>query len=548
MKRKFIFISLLAALVTLGSITAQSEKPEDAAPYDQQVITSIAGEGIYLDWLKNVYKAAPGADMIQASLVRSNEDFNMLPEAAESWEVSEDGLTWTFHIRKGMVWSDGAPLTAHDYVYSFRRAANPETGYDFGWFFSWGAGIKNWGKVEGGELPLEDLGVAAPDDYTLTVTTETPKPFLPMIMTNSFVVPRQAVEKYGDDWATKAETMIFSGPYMVTEWVKGSHITFEANPTYNGPFKPLLGKRIIKLGAPETWFPAYLNDETDYCEYLSKGDLAMAQRDPELKEQLHTWLNFVTYYLCFDDTKSPFNDLKVRQAFRHAIDRELMCRTVLKDMAEPNYSILMRGFPAFNPALKEIAMFDPDKAKKLLAEAGYPDGKGFPKVELWIRDEAKRMAVQKPGGEFIQAQLKDNLGIEIEVKIMERKIFMDGLNKHTQNFFLIPYEFDFVDPSNFLGVFLGGGRHTWSNAEYDRLVREADAMMGDQEARFKKYQEAEKILVEDVGGVFLWSDILSAMWKPYVKGKSLEPNKQGVVAWRWNRMGITDFTIYVAEH
>ena len=193
----------------------------------------------------------------------------------------------------------------------------------------------------------------------------------------------------------------------------------------------------------------------------------------------------------------------------------------------------MPGFPAANSeGLKDIQNFDPAKAKALLAEAGFPDGKGFPKITLWLRNEAP---VRQAMAQAIAASIKQNLGIDVEVSNKETKSFMDALNaKPTQiQFGMVSYGFDFLDPFNMLGVWLGGGRHNWNNAQYDEMVKKAASFTGDPAERIKMFQEAEKLLVSDVPAVFIYHQTVGDLLKPYLKGSELEPDKNGFAAIHW---------------
>jgi oligopeptide transport system substrate-binding protein len=548
--KKSIFIVFIGAILVVGATASELASgkplPVDAAP-EQILYYPLKNEtGTYLDPMKTMYNSLRGGnDMVQEPLVSLNKDLEVVPLGFESWEVSEDGLTWTFHLRPELRWSDGEPVTAHNYAFALQRAV--EQGYDFGWYWRSVAGIKNWDQVEKDELPLQELGIKALDDYTLVITTDMPKPYLLMALVGLYPVPQHAVEAHGDEYATRAETMVGNGPFKVTEWVRGSHLELVQNPCYEGLWSPYLQKIILKYGTydPQTGFPAYLNDEV-YRSDLNAGQLAYVREN--LPDQLHSWPMFRIYYLSFDTTKPPFDDVRVRQAFNHALNREELCSTVLKDLAILEYSVLMTGFPGYDPTqAKKLSAYDMELARKLLAEAGYPGGEGFPKLELWLRQENKFAAWQIPAATYMQAQFKDALGIDFIPRFVEAKTYTDALNQHTHNFFLCTYQFDYVDPSNFMDLFLTGGRHAWSNPEYDGLVREADSHQ-DWGKRMENYRKAEKILAQEVPAVFAFQALSSAVWKPYLKGKGIEPNKKGIVSWgeKMDRYIITH--IYIAEH
>lgn len=519
--------------------------PADALPPEQQVIRVFSESRPYNEWFRTVYKGAAGKYIIAEPLTRTDRNFTLRGGAAERWEMSADGLEWTFHLRPGQQWSDGRPLTAHDYVFSLRRGADPENAYDFGWYYQ---PIRNWRAVVAREVPLDSLGVRASDDLTLHVATEEPTPHLPLLLTYSWVSPEHAVRKYGDTWSTRAETCVSSGPFVMTEWTKGERMVYEANPRYRGADKPYLEKLIYKmfnLTTPPPRLPAYEAGEIDLTEVENQAELARLLSDDNLGDQVHTWPNFWTHYLFFDVTKPPFNDRRVRLAISLAIDRAAICRSALKGFAIPGYAMLPPGFPAYSgDAYAESQRYDPARARQLLAEAGYPDGRGFPELDMWLRNE---IAMHRDAAEGLQAMLNRNLNMKVEVRNVENKVFMDGLNNHTFAFGLVPYEFDFVDPSNLLGLWRSNGRHNWNNADFDGLMTAADGEVRDPDRRIALYREAERLLVEDVAGVFLWHRQRAQVWKPYLKGSALEPNADGYRSWRGDQVMSSSITLYIAE-
>jgi len=544
-KKKYILFILIVVTITGGisftGVASGKMLPEDA-DHNQIICLPIKNEtGAYLDSMKSFYDSLRTfGSIMQEPLMGLNKDLEVAPLGAEYWKVSEDGLNWTFHLRKGLKWSDGAPVTAHDYVFALQRAVI--NGYDFSWYWSTIAGIKNWERVEKNELPVDELGIKALDDYTLTITTETPKPFLAMVLTRLYPTPRHAVQRYGDEYATRAETMVGNGPFMVIEWVRGSHITLVQNPYYEGIWPPYLEKIVLKYGTfdPETGFPAYLNDEIHYSE-LNAGQLAYVKKN--LPEELYSGPMLRLFYLSFDTTKPPFNDVRVRQAFNHAINREELCSTVLRDVAIPEYSVLMKGFPGYDPIqAKELSEYDLELAKKLLAEAGYPDGEGFPEQELWVRNASQHAVWQIPAAAYLQAQLKEALGVNIIPRLIEVKTYTDALNQYFHNLFLATYGFDYLDPSNFMDLFLTNGRHSWPNPDYNRLVNEADSAF-DWEERIEKYRKAEQVLIQEAPAIFIFQAMHCVVWKPFLKVGALEKNKEGT-----ENFNIDDSSRYIASH
>ena len=520
--------------------------PADALPPEQQVLHKFSESRPYNEWFRTVYKGAEGKYIIAEPLTRTNRDFRLRGGAAERWEMSEDGLEWIFHLRPGLQWSDGRPLTAHDYIFSLRRGADPENAYDFGWYYQ---PIRNWQAVVARKMPVDSLGVWAPDDLTLHIATEEPTPHLPLLLTYSWVSPEHAVRKYGDTWSTRPETSISSGPFVMTEWTKGEQMIYEANPMYRGVDKPYLERLVYKmfnLTTPPQRLPAYEAGEIDIAEVENQAELARMLSDENLDGQVHTWPNFFTHYLFFDVRKPPFNDRRVRLAMSLAIDRAALCRSALKGFAIPAYAMLPPGFPAYSDNVYEDSQrYDPERARQLLADAGYPDGRGLPELDMWLRNE---IVMHRDAAEGLQAMLQRNLNMKVEVRNVENKVFMDGLNNHTFTFGLVPYEFDFVDPSNLLGLWRSNGRHNWNNPAFDGLMTAAGAEVRDLERRIALYKEAERLLVEDLAGVFLWYRQRAQIWKPYLKGSALEPNASGFRSWRGDQVMSSSLTLYIGEH
>ena len=519
--------------------------PPDAAPPEEQVHVEFTEGKTYMERFRTNYKGSAGMHLIAEPLTRIDHHFDLMPAAAERWDVSADGLIWTFYLRPGMVFSDGSPLNAHDYVYTFRRGADPKNAYDAEWYYR---PIKNWGAVVERRLPLDSLGVHAVDDLTLKVSSEDPAPYLPALLSYSWVSPRRAIEEYGDAWSTRPETSLSSGPYKLTEWTKGNRIVLTLNTTYRGPARPYLEKIIYKLftmAAQPPFLAAYEAGESDFTGLTSQAEVARMKESSDAETVLNQYTDFMTYYLTFDTKHSIFKDRLVRQAFSHAIDREALCRSALRDMGVPAYAFMPTGFPsASEEQLTSVQRYDPVLARKLLAEAGYPDGKGFPVMEMWLRNES---LAQRTAAEAIQALLKRTLNVQIEVRNMEAKVFMDALNSHTLPLAMVPYQYDYVDPTGLMGIWMSDGRHAWNNQSFDRLMRQANSTVGDDAERTRLYQEAERVLVEEVAGVFLWHPRINQIWRSSMGGSALGVNRYGQRAWRGDQLQNLSISLYVKK-
>lgn len=514
--------------------------PDDARPYDEQVYRvacDITANHITFDFVVAVYQRFCIGDLFQDQLVSLDKDFNVIPASAESWEVSEDGLTWTFHIKPGLQWSDGTPLTAYDWEATYRYAADPEHAWDFAWFYA--GVIKNWNEAIAGEVPVEELGVKAVDDLTLEITTEVPWPPLPAMMEFSFVLSKKAMEEHGPLYNSDPATSVSAGPFMLESLEPGKKIVMVANPNYKGYRQPRLNRIEVTYMNMSTAFAAFQNGDIDTVgyEWLSPADFEIIMNDPELSANyLRHYGDFRTDYLLFDTFNPPFNDLNVRKAFAHAVDREAIVKNVMTEIkGMPAYSFLMPGFPASDTegALKEYQQYDCDAAKQYLSDAGFADGAGFPAQELWLRNEGAAMSAVY---QAVAASISDCLNIDIQVSNKDYKVYMDALNAKPTGvtFGAISYGMDYLDPSNMLGIWVSSGRHSWKNDEFDSMIAEASSMVGDPEKREQMFKDAEKILVDDVGGVFIDHRWAGDLFKPYVQGEWIrEPDSQGIAAQHW---------------
>lgn len=528
-----------AAALPVAALTAAALSVATPALADSAVTApGDTTSGTYADYMKTVYDRAGQPEIFQIPLTAFDKDFTLTPMAAQSWETSEDGLTWTFHLDPDLVWSNGTPLTAEDYVFALTRAAT--SGYDFAWYWSFAAGIKNWTPVVNGEKDVTQLGLKALDAHTIQITTEAPKPYLPSVVSNWYPVPKAQWDQYGDDWATSVDTLITSGPFIVTDWEKSNNtMTLEKNPEYHGPWEAQIGTLHIdsNLASAEVGMPAYLAGETDVTS-LNAGQIPFAEA--RFADQIRKNAVFAISYLSFDLNAAPFDNADVRRALWYDINREEMTQTVLKNLAIPGDSLLAPGYPGYNPEVAALAEYNPEKAREYLAKAGYPEGKGFPEVEVWYRDQGGyNGAITAPMLQYLQAQFKKDLGITMNIRVLPMNDWMDALAKKKNNLFLAPYEYDYLDPSNFYGIFYNGGRHDYHLDAYDALVAKADAE-SDWDTRVKLYAEAEQVLIDQAAIVPLVHPITVSLISDKITGEGAQPNAQGFTP--LNRLGYYFYT------
>jgi len=522
--------------------------PADAAPYDQQIYRAMVfTEPQHMERAAGIGGSGSIYPFYYTEpLTKINEDQELVGAVAESWELEEDGLTWTFHIRPGLEWSDGEPLTAHDVEFTYQRMAHPDMAFDWAWFYY---DIENFQAVSQGELPMSELGVKAVDDLTFQAKMGAPAPYFPDKTLMVTISPKHVIGEVNGpvDWSTDPATAVASGPWKLARWDKGREIVFTANENYKGVFRPYLKEIRLIVGSQEAVMPAYEAGEIDTIAYegynITPADIARARSNPE-EWGLHFYDDWGTYMLVFNNEMEPFDNPKLRQAIARAIDKEALAASAGRDASAPAFSLLGPGFPAHNPALEEVNSFDVEAAQALLAEAGYPNGEGLGTLTIYTWGPLN--PIRKGWVEGVQAQLKENLNIDLEIEIMEIRTFYTEKAKHVFPFTFQQYQYDYIDPSNMLALFTTGN-YDYSNPEYDALIEEADHFTGPTEDRMALYQQAEEILVEDAGGVFLYWDRKAQFWRPYLTGEALAPNKDGVVAFRGNKLGLTHYNIYITQ-
>ena len=493
--------------------------PVDAAPPDRQQFRYMFREPSTLDISVAAYEA-DGTYFAFERLVLLDENNELVPAAADRWEASDDGRTWTFHLREGARWSDGRAVTAHDFEYSFRRMLDPASGNIYAFLYYV---IKNGRAFNQGDLTdVELVGIRAVDELTFEIETEGPCPYLPYIVSfiTSSPVPRWQVEKFGAKW-TEPEHCVSNFTYRLAEWNTGSDMTFALDPYYNGPHKAYLEEIIVKfVGAQRPGTLPYENGEIDAYR-LDPIDYERVRRDEGLVREVHRMSEFTTWYLFFQTRQPPFDDARVRRAIAHAIDRQSLSSTVLNDLAIPAHSMLPPGFPGYSAEqFRASQTYDPQEAKRLMAEAGYPDGRGFPRTEFWLR--VADTSINRIAGEAVQAMLRETLGIELEIKYQQRKLFNDNMFQWQIPMGMLVFVYDYPDPSNMLGLLWrsqpsGYARRDWLHAEFDDLLDRANTHM-DPGVRYDLYARAERILAEEAGAVFLFHPVITELRKSNLRG------------------------------
>lgn len=523
--------------------------PPDAISWDKSVLIGEPGaEPAHLDAARDIYNGG-GLNMTTSPLVRRDENQNIVPALAESWQVAPDATYVEFTLRKDAKWSDGVPITSDDWVYTFQHLANPKLANPWAWYYY---DIKGFQDYNTGKAGPEGIGVEKINDQTFRVFGQNgPTPHLLSLLSYQAAVPvpKHVAEKNPEHWADSFEGHVGSGPWKITAWDHNKRMVFEPNENYSGPQAGHFRKMVLPLVPTGTTFDAlgmFLAHETDMLHLLNSQQVMTLRADPKMAPLLHFTNNFQSSYLQLDTLHPPLDNLKLRQALSHAIDRDTLSKQVLQGTHLPGYSMLPPDFPAYNPDLKSIQNFDLAAAKQLLAEAGYPDGKDSSGKQLELNlfsGEANDLRLL-----FVQQQWTDNLGIKVNLTVLDGGTWGQKRADHTMQIFRGQYEYDYLDPANMLTSLWksvnekGSPRHSWINKQFDDLVTEA-GKTADEKKRIDLYQQAEKILVSDVGGIFLTHEVIYQIWWPFVKG--IHPDKNGNVIYRW--LDIAIYQIYIGN-
>jgi len=518
--------------------------PANAAPLEKQIYREAGAEPKHLDCARDIYSAG-GTNLLNEPLLRNNENIETVPALAESWTPGDKATYWEFVIRQDAKWSDGNPITADDVVYTYQHMSNPALGNPWIWFYFDIKGVMDYATGAAGP---EALGVEKIDDRTVRIYGQYGSiPYLPALLSYqaAVTVPKHVAEANPEHWADAVETMVSGGPYNITSWEHNKELVFEINPMYNGPHKPGIQKVInpvIAAGASE--FTPWLNQETDLVHILGAPELAASRADPKLNRLLHFFNNFQSTYISLHTFTPPLDNVNFRKALAHAIDRDTLCQQVMNGTYVAGYSMLPPGFPAYNPELEELQKYDLALAQQFLADSGVDPAS----VTIEIYSNARDQMV-----EFVQQQWINNLGINVNLNQLEAGVWGQMRADHAMMAYRGPYEYDFVDPSNMLtGLWRsvaapegktepwGSPRHPWKSEQFDQLVTDAGSEV-DVPTRLQMFQDAEKILCDEVGGAFLAHQIVFQIWWPWLVG--MAPDKNGNVVFRW--LDIARFQMYI---
>jgi oligopeptide transport system substrate-binding protein len=457
--------------------------------------------------------------LFEGLVTEDPKDLHPVPGLAESWEISDDGLVYTFHLRKGVQWSNGDPITADDVVQTYKRELSPALASEYSYLLWFMVGAEDYNK--GKLTDFSKVGVKAIDDRTVQITLHHRTAFLLKVMASHYSwdpLPVKVIAKFGpldqrgSKW-TRPGNLVSSGPFVLKEWTPNQKVVLERNPRYWDAKTVRLDQIIFfPVEEPATEERMFRTGQVDMTYELPQSKVDTYRKENPAALRTDPYLG--VYFYRFNVARAPFTDKRVRKALSLAIDRESIVKNVLRGGQQPEYAISYPNVAGYTPRARLTGTVD--DAKRLLAEAGYPGGKNFPTVELLYNTSDNHRQV----AEAIQAMWRENLGIDVKLVNQEWKVYLD--TQHTTNYQILRggWIADYVDPHVFLEIWTTGNGNNdtnFSNAEYDRLFNEAIAAKDDKE-RYEIYQKMDAILVDElpVMPIFYYTRVHAV--SPRVKG------------------------------
>jgi len=441
----------------------------------------------------------------------SNDGHTVVPGVAERWDVSPDGLVYTFHLRPGSHWSNGAPLTSEDFLFSFRRIMDPLVACEES---SFGFAIKGAEDYAlGRSKDPSTLGLEAPDPLTFVIRLAHPAPyFLATLAKDSpfFPVYRPLLEKFngvhqrGTPW-TREGNLIGNGPFVLTRWVQNQVIEVRKDPHYwDADHVKLAGVNFYAIEDPDAQERGFRTGQFHISMLFPiYKEAAYAGGQPAV---LHTFPLLRTKFVTFNIARAPFTDARVRRALSLALDRRKLASAVYHSFADPAFAQLRPGTGGYTPPYADLYQFDPEGARRLMAAAGYPGGRGCPPIELMlVGNDAQTVNM----GEVVQAAWRDVLGVTTTLSPTEKKVYLDAERSKHFHAMIEQWDYPWDDPSAFYQTASTGNPNNdsgWSDPEFDRAYAQAENS-ADREVRSRAFDIQERRMAESVpyAPLFFWN-------------------------------------------
>jgi len=533
-----LFLSVLLVALTAcsgGSTSTSSTTNGTPVPASRQVLrfpnVGISDSASLDPALGPDANTAQIVSMVYSGLVRSDVNLNVIPDQA-TWDVSSDNRVYTFHLKSGITFSDGTPVTAQTYVYTLTRALLPQVKSGIASFFE--GAIVGADAVSAGKTKTL-TGVKALDDSTLQITLTHAAPYFLEVLTNSLYFPlnKTVISQYGQgDWPNHVAGLgVGTGPFMVKEWDHKVKIILVPNPHYYGTKTKLSEVDMYFVTEPTTAFKSYQANQYDFIWNITPNDQQTAKSLPGFvrKSLLETDLLF------FNNKMPPFNSLAVRQAFAYAINKEALIHAIFKDAVVVAPTIIPPGMPGYQPDYAGIP-YNKEKARSLM-QSVYPDVSKVPPI-TFSYPTSQIIPVE---ADALQEMWQTALGVRVNLRSVDLVAYNTETTQHSVQFGSIQWSADFPDPYDWLALNLtsnaANNNGEWSNPTFDQTIAQAEQATGDQ--RISLYNKAEQIAISDVGWLPVDHQAMAAVIPSWLHGLSLNGN--GLYFGDWSN-------VYILQH
>jgi oligopeptide transport system substrate-binding protein len=516
-----------------------------AAPASQQILrinTGVEPNSYDPGQQTYTYEAAVGRNVFQPLLLPNTGLTDVQPGAAKSYDVSSDGLTYTFHLRDNATWSDGKPVTAKDWVYGYKRLLNPAlaAGYVDPFFDNTIAGGSDYGNVDAKDTAAVDkflngLGLSAPDDHTFVIKLGAPAGYFKWVVSLWVATPiRQDIVEQAaggafpstdatkaEMWANDPKTIIGNGLFKISEIVPKDHVTLVPNNGFYGG-APKLQKIVYSfISDANTAFAKYRTGDLDTLT-VSTTNVDVVRGDPKLSKQVKLYPKLSTFWVTYNTTKSPLNNAQVRLALSKSIDRDQLANNVNHGTVAPFQTFIPKGMNGYDPA-DTTQKFDPTAAKKLLADSGVTAAQ-LGQFKLLTRDST----ANRTTNQFIVAQWQQNLGVNIGIDVIDSKTVTSRIRKGQFDIYGPDgWGADYPDQQDWFDIFTSTACHNlnWgcpTLSGYDTMIKGADTGKTDS-SRNAQYATAQKELIDQAAVGFLYQEAEYTLIEPYVQGLQITP-------------------------
>jgi oligopeptide transport system substrate-binding protein len=514
----------------------------------QLLRNTVTDEPGTFDYNFDLYAAS--SSYVGAQLMKYDANLNVVPDLAESFSVNQSGDVYTFKIRQGSKWSNGDPVTANDWVYSWTRRLDPNSGANYKSFLY---DIKNGRQFANKEISdPSSLGLRAIDANTLEVTLEAPAGYFPALAAYVAATPvsKTGVERWGKEYGTEADKFVAHGPFKPVKWDHNKSFEIAKNEGYWGAKDIKLERVSYLIVKQDQRVATYENNEIDMVPSANVGDLRRISSDSKLSKEMYKFDQVGTWYLSPNPRFPPFDNAQVRLAMAHAIDRDKLVKDVIQELGTAAYTMNPPGTPFHNSnKYDQYTKYDPKMAMDLLKGTPYEGGRNWPKITMSMRNN--EADAHKASMAAIIQMYKENLGMTIDSEVADPRAVYQEMWQGNKQLMWLRWYMDYPDANNtsfecfYSGIPAGSRRSWWENKEYDDLVLQGKSEPN-LERRKQAYAKADEVMVKEAGAIFAYYPYAFGLRKPWVKGTP--KNSAGQDVPDWNIFIRQLDTVYILEH